>query len=628
MNGVDVMNNCIDDFESLVNKRNKTETNTRQASDDLPSVFGNEFHEFVDTMRSTLHDVRSTNSFMLMTINRCLDFTKVSKGMKLTPKLETIDLIEAIAMPINCMRNVQTKMTIQLADVGIDICSHVITDMQWLQENVLCLLSNAVKYSSEGEVTLTLTLQKYRNGSDSEGGESPKHKTKGLAARDDNLSEMMELGISRMTSRNTFTREISSMGENSSLKTRKKFISSTSAAMGILSSISTHVTSSVYSSSSSRQYNPAKVIPIVQNEQYLAPQEEDSINLHSIHSTGSQNASKIASLRRAQSLVAQQNKGYLLIEVEDHGIGISDEAMKELFSPFKQTQRLAGGTGLGLFSLAKRIEALQGSYGVKKRKDGQKGSLFWFSFPYRPDMMLAKSRGDGYARSRVANIMSPLHRSRDFNHEEEICKDAIDENGNKIVFLQRRECSGSIKFGNESTKLLTNNERTSSFHSLKVKQSSDVQSTTTSSPGGRKTFDVLLAEDSPTIAKMVKLMLTRHGHKVTVAENGEVVLKHVRERQKGENQPFDVILMDLQMPVMDGLEATRRLRILEETNDDQTLEVYSSLRQPLSFKIIGLSANSDEETAQQAFDAGLNSFIPKPFDLESFYTVMEELSGL
>ncbi len=56
-----------------------------------------------------------------------------------------------------------------------------------------------------------------------------------------------------------------------------------------------------------------------------------------------------------------------------------------LFSPFKQAQRFAGGTGLGLFSLARRVEALKGAYGVKKRRDEKQGALFWFTIPYRPD---------------------------------------------------------------------------------------------------------------------------------------------------------------------------------------------------------------------------------------------------
>ena len=63
----------------------------------------------------------------------------------------------------------------------------------------------------------------------------------------------------------------------------------------------------------------------------------------------------------------------LRITVEDTGIGIRDEVKAKLFQPFRQGQRLAGGTGLGLYSLSKRLEALGGMYGVHDRKDGRQG---------------------------------------------------------------------------------------------------------------------------------------------------------------------------------------------------------------------------------------------------------------
>jgi hypothetical protein len=79
----------------------------------------------------------------------------------------------------------------------------------------------------------------------------------------------------------------------------------------------------------------------------------------------------------------------MVIEVEDTGIGMTDDAMKMLFNPFNQTQRLAGDTGLGLFSLAKRVEALQGKYEVRRRRDGRQDCLFWFAMRYRPDHFMA-----------------------------------------------------------------------------------------------------------------------------------------------------------------------------------------------------------------------------------------------
>lgn len=57
-----------------------------------------------------------------------------------------------------------------------------------------------------------------------------------------------------------------------------------------------------------------------------------------------------------------------MVEVVDAGIGLSEEAMKTVFNPFQQTQRLAGGTGLGLYSLAKKIEALRGTYSTSAKR--------------------------------------------------------------------------------------------------------------------------------------------------------------------------------------------------------------------------------------------------------------------
>ena len=75
----------------------------------------------------------------------------------------------------------------------------------------------------------------------------------------------------------------------------------------------------------------------------------------------------------------------LIVTVEDHGVGVSEELRETLFQPFRQAQRHTGGTGLGLYSLFKRMEALGGDCGVRARSDGSAGSVFWFSFPYRPD---------------------------------------------------------------------------------------------------------------------------------------------------------------------------------------------------------------------------------------------------
>ena len=83
-----------------------------------------------DSLLQCFKNIRNTNTFMLMTINRCLDYTKASRGLKLAPKYETVDLMETLSMPLQCMKNIQDRIGIEMEEIGAEICSHVITDKQ------------------------------------------------------------------------------------------------------------------------------------------------------------------------------------------------------------------------------------------------------------------------------------------------------------------------------------------------------------------------------------------------------------------------------------------------------------------------------------------------------------------
>jgi CheY-like chemotaxis protein len=124
---------------------------------------------------------------------------------------------------------------------------------------------------------------------------------------------------------------------------------------------------------------------------------------------------------------------------------------------------------------------------------------------------------------------------------------------------------------------------------------------------------------------MTTMLLTKKGHVVARAVNGAeavIMIKSAaddREKEGSTAVPlYDVVLMDLQMPVMDGIEAIRRVR-----NDERglvDLECGGKHRQ----LIIALSANSDSETMQEALDAGADHFISKPFAYETFYDFMSK----
>ena len=116
---------------------------------------------------------------------------------------------------------------------------------------------------------------------------------------------------------------------------------------------------------------------------------------------------------------------------------------------------------------------------------------------------------------------------------------------------------------------------------------------------------VLLAEDGPDNQRLIAFVLRKAGAQVELAENGEIALDLALAAQQACN-PFDVILMDMQMPVMDGYEATRRLRAGGHAGT-----------------IIALTAHAMSGDRQKCIDAGCNDYITKPIDVKKLVGAIE-----
>jgi signal transduction histidine kinase len=112
----------------------------------------------MNNISDTAVDMNVINVFMLETINRFLDFSKAQKGLQLVPKKETFDLCDTLSLPIECIQTIQSRIVIEDISIADNICSHIIADKQWLQENILCLLSNGVKYSHQGSIKVSVGL--------------------------------------------------------------------------------------------------------------------------------------------------------------------------------------------------------------------------------------------------------------------------------------------------------------------------------------------------------------------------------------------------------------------------------------------------------------------------------------
>jgi signal transduction histidine kinase/DNA-binding response OmpR family regulator len=124
-----------------------------------------------------------------------------------------------------------------------------------------------------------------------------------------------------------------------------------------------------------------------------------------------------------------------------------------------------------------------------------------------------------------------------------------------------------------------------------------------------RVLSILVAEDNPVNLKLATRILSKQGHHVSVANNGRQAVDAFRQNQ------FDVILMDVQMPVLDGLEATRLIRAIEKEEH----------RSPTP--IIAVTARAMKGDKQVCLAAGMNGYITKPIMLEELRSALDHIAG-
>ena len=122
----------------------------------------------------------------------------------------------------------------------------------------------------------------------------------------------------------------------------------------------------------------------------------------------------------------------------------------------------------------------------------------------------------------------------------------------------------------------------------------------------RFTLNILIAEDNPVNQKVAQLMLQRLGHRTDLAANGQEVLRAL------ENQSCDLVLMDIQMPKMDGIEATKHIRSRWQQGP----------------KIIAITSFDPEFCREQCFSAGVDDFINKPIRMNELDAAIDRNMSL
>jgi len=130
---------------------------------------------------------------------------------------------------------------------------------------------------------------------------------------------------------------------------------------------------------------------------------------------------------------------------------------------------------------------------------------------------------------------------------------------------------------------------------------------------GRRKLHILLAEDNKVNQLLASRLLGKRGHEVVIAENGRQALAALEERGSGG---FDLILMDVQMPDMDGFEATGIIRAREKSTG-------------MHVPIIAMTAHTMKGDEERCLAAGMDGYVSKPVQVEQlFATIDTVLSGL
>lgn len=121
------------------------------------------------------------------------------------------------------------------------------------------------------------------------------------------------------------------------------------------------------------------------------------------------------------------------------------------------------------------------------------------------------------------------------------------------------------------------------------------------------TKKVLIAEDSSVIQNLTKKILMMQRYEISSVKNGKQVL------QKLEKEDFNVILMDINMPVMDGMECARKIRSLEDPKKSQ-------------IPIIAITGNAKNYSVEQFKEVGINEYLPKPLNFDDLVETVKKYS--
>ena len=270
----------------------------------------------------------------------------------------------------------------------------------------------------------------------------------------------------------------------------------------------------------------------------------------------------------------------LRFTVSDTGIGISEESQSKLFQSFSQadasTTRRFGGTGLGLVISQRLIEMMNGEIGFESQPGA--GSTFWFTAEFEKQTASA------------AAVSPPIAASANIKNLREIL------NGNE----------GRKTNGNQRGLQISTVDASAANLTILI------------APRAARRR-ILVVEDNPINQTVAKKQLENLGYRADVAANGFEALEAIGK------MPYDLVLMDCQMPEMDGYEATAAIRAQEKSRDAKTDEcaLNSPANSCARLPVIAMTAHAIDGERERCLAAGMDDYISKPVNKKALGETIE-----
>jgi two-component system, sensor histidine kinase and response regulator len=371
------------------------------------------------------------------------------------------------------------------------------------------------------------------------------------------------------------------------------------------------------------------------------------------------------------SMVEEGSDGCLLsFSVRDNGIGMPPEQLELIFNPFEQgdlsTTKSFGGTGLGLAISRDLVESLGGQ--IRVESEVGKGSTFTFTARFALQELPEPAEAGSALKDRTALVLEDLPINREVLSDylgrlgiapfsaatPSAALAALEDSTRRgerfdfvLIDVQLPNCGGwrlleeirrESRYDDAKCVIMSNAATRddcqrecevvpqghlvkpvvfSELHDLlqrlvssgsQAKEPEQRPVTAKEVSEGGRGLSLLIAEDVVINQMLIESILTRSGHTVTLAENGEEV---VRAWQK-EPGKYDLIFMDVQMPVMDGLQATRRIREMEGATGGH-------------IPIVAMTAYAMKEDRDRCREAGMDDYISKPFQRDDISAVLSRL---